>query len=103
MPQYSIKLCTYDPVIIDAFERLRKYRKQAAFSHEALKQFLSTEKGSQVLSLMEGKASELFPSTPPLAAEIHRVDASNERRDLTSHSSFVVQNESRTVLDGILK
>ena len=39
VPHYSIKLCTYDPAIIAAFARLRKNRKQAEFTHEALKNF----------------------------------------------------------------
>ncbi|MBI1919729.1 MAG: hypothetical protein HYS23_01470 [Geobacter sp.] len=52
MPQYTIKLNTYDPDIVEAFERLRKSRKQAAFTHEALKYFLASEKGVQVIDLM---------------------------------------------------
>ena len=52
MPQYTIKLNTYDPVLVEAFERLRRSRKQAAFTHEALKYFLASEKGGQVIDLM---------------------------------------------------
>lgn len=73
MPHYSVKLATYDPAIIDAFDRLRKNRKQAAFTHEALKHFLSTEKGIQVLLLMERKAIELPSSNitlPPNKIDI---------------------------------
>ena len=57
-----MKLISYDPSIIAAFERLRKNRKQAAFTNEALKQFLDTEKGKQMLMLMVGKTSEQFPA-----------------------------------------
>ena len=52
MPQYTIKLHTYDPDIVAAFERLRKNRKQAAFTHEALKHFIASGKASQIIALM---------------------------------------------------
>jgi hypothetical protein len=52
MPQYTIKLNTYDPVIVEAFSLLRKSRKQAAFTQEALKYFLASEMGVQVIDLM---------------------------------------------------
>jgi hypothetical protein len=52
MPQFSVKLITYDPVIIEAFERLRKGRKLAAFTHEALKYFLTSDRGRKVIELM---------------------------------------------------
>lgn len=52
MPQYTIKLHTYDPDIVDAFEQLRKNRKQAAFTHEALKHFIASGKASQMIALM---------------------------------------------------
>jgi hypothetical protein len=52
MPQYTLKLHTYDPDIVEAFERLRKNRKQAAFTHEALKHFIATGKSSQMIALM---------------------------------------------------
>lgn len=52
MPQYTIKLHTYDPAIVEAFELLRKSRKQAAFTHEALKYFLASEKAPQMIALM---------------------------------------------------
>jgi hypothetical protein len=66
VPLYSLKLSTYDPEIIDAFERLRKSRKQATFTHEAIKQFLSTERGKQVLANMDGvTAGQQLPVIPP--------------------------------------
>lgn len=52
MPQYTIKLHTYDPDIVEAFEQLRKNRKQAAFTHEALKHFIASGKASQMIALM---------------------------------------------------
>jgi hypothetical protein len=52
MPQYTIKLHTYDPDIVDAFERLRRNRKQAAFTHEALKHFIVSGKATQMIALM---------------------------------------------------
>ncbi|HEY6874252.1 MAG TPA: hypothetical protein VI298_16120 [Geobacteraceae bacterium] len=52
MPQFTIKINTYDPAIVEAFERLRKNRKQAAFTHEALKRFLESETGARVIDLM---------------------------------------------------
>lgn len=52
MPQYTIKLHTYDPDVVEAFERLRKNRKQAAFTHEALKHFIASGKASQMIALM---------------------------------------------------
>ena len=52
MPQYTIKLHTYDPDIVEAFEQLRKNRKQAAFTHEALKHFIASGKSSQMIALM---------------------------------------------------
>ena len=64
MPQYTIKLNTYDPGIVEAFERLRKSRKQAAFTHEALKYFLASEKGAQVIDLMVREHSPSLRHAP---------------------------------------
>jgi hypothetical protein len=102
VPQYSIKLCTYDPTIIDAFERLRKNRKQAAFTHEALKYFFSTEKGGQVLLLMEGNASS-HPFTAALSTESPCIEKPSDRIIAKSNSVYVQQNDSSTVLDCIMK
>lgn len=52
MAQFTLKIKTYDPDIVNAFARLRKSRKQSAFTHEALKYFLATEQGAQVMALM---------------------------------------------------
>lgn len=72
MPQYTIKLNTYDPAIVEAFERLRKSRKQAAFTHEALKYFLASEKGVQVIGLM---SRDQLPSLRP-AHDVIKVELS---------------------------
>lgn len=52
MAQYTLKIKTYDPGIVSAFDRLRKCRKQSAYTHEALKYFLSSEQGGRVMDLM---------------------------------------------------
>jgi hypothetical protein len=102
--QYSIKLCTYDPVIIDAFDRLRKNRKQAAFTHEALKQFLSTEKGGQVLQLMEGKATtEPYSASIPLRSDTILNETPAETKVIKALSVLATQNDSGSVLDCILE
>lgn len=63
MPQYTIKLHTYDPDIVEVFERLRKNRKQAAFTHEALKHFIASGKAAQMIALMSnGHRPPLLPA-----------------------------------------
>jgi len=100
MPQYSLKLCTYDPNIIDAFARLRKNRKQAAFTHEALKQFLSSEKGCQVLQLMEGRSPE--PSATNVPSTTNSSNPMTERAEAKILSGPALQGDSSSVLDSIL-
>lgn len=103
MPQFTIKLNTYDPATIEAFDRLRKNRKQAAFTHEALKYFLTTEKGRQVLLLME-RRSTVSPSTPEVSpdADLPR-NASIEQITMSNHSSVPHVTHCISVLDSILK
>lgn len=104
MPHYSIKLATYDPAIIDAFDRLRKNRKQAAFTHEALKHFLSTDKGIQVLLLMERKPIDL--SSASIALPPERIDigtAPSNRSIGSSELQSTVSHDSDSVLTSILK
>jgi hypothetical protein len=104
MPHYSIKLATYDPTIIDAFDRLRKNRKQAAFTHEALKHFLSTEKGIQVLLLMERKAIELPSSNIALPPE--KIDIGEALPERTIGSKNLVPTisiDSGSVVNSILE
>ena len=101
MPHYSLKVCTYDPAVIDVFDRLRKSRKQAAFTHEALKHFIATEKGEQVLSLMTGKSSMQFP-----ALDHGSVPDVPRCVNLSAEQTGVMNNPARnssTVLNSILK
>ena len=56
MAQFTLKIKTYDPDIVNAFARLRKSRKQSAYTHEALKFFLTSEQGTQVMELMSKEA-----------------------------------------------
>ena len=104
MPHYSVKLATYDPAIIDAFDRLRKNRKQAAFTHEALKHFLSTDKGIQVLLLMERKPIDL--SSASIALPPERIDIGIVQPDRSIGSSDLqstMSHDSGSVLTSILK
>jgi hypothetical protein len=102
VPQYSLKLCTYDPTIIDAFERLRENRKQAAFTHAALNQFLSTEKGGQVLQLMEGIVSEVFSTFATLDSNSTGSEKPDNCVAAKNHSSFIPQSDSCSVLNSIM-
>ena len=101
MPHYSLKICTYDPAVIDSFDRLRKSRKQAAFTHEALKHFIATEKGEQVFSLMTGKSSMQFPALDHGSASDvpRRVNVSAEQTGVMDNPA----KNSSSVLDSILK
>lgn len=104
MPHYSVKLSTYDPAIIDAFDRLRKNRKQASFTHEALKHFLSTEKGIQVLLLMERKTIEQSPARTVLPPEkINNGEAPAERTIGSNNLLPSTSIDSGAVLNSILK
>lgn len=73
MPQYTIKLHTYDPDIVEAFDRLRKNRKQAAFTHEALKHFIASGRASQIIALMSNEHQ------PPL----HRTVSGTKHQETT--------------------
>ena len=103
MAHFSMKLITYDPSIIAAFERLRKNRKHAAFTQEALKHFLATEKGEQVLLLMEGKISEHSLTSTLLVKVAPSEETPFGLNGITSHSYYAQQCDSNTVLDNILK
>ena len=103
MPHYSIKLCTYEPAIIAAFTRLRKNRKQAAFTHEALKNFLTTEKGSQMLLLMEGQTTKIRREENQSAEESVSTGYTTEKQDpIDLLPERRAQIDSRSVLDRIL-
>lgn len=78
MAQYTLKIKTYDPGIVSAFERLRKSRKQSAYTHEALKYFLASEQGGRVMELMVREPS---PTHPPVhdGVEQHRTEVPAKR------------------------
>ena len=104
VPHYSVKLSTYDPAIIDAFDRLRKNRKQASFTHEALKHFLSTERGIQVLLLMERKTIEQSPARTVLPSDKIAIEDSSTARTISPNDlSITTSIDSGAVLNSILK
>lgn len=104
MPLYSLKLSTYDPEIIDAFERLRKSRKQATFTHEAIKQFLATERGKQMLANMDGGTAGQQLSVLTSMAVMKPADKpSNESMPGKSASGFVQDVDCSDVLSSILE
>ena len=105
MPQYTIKLHTYDPDIVEAFERLRKNRKQAAFTHEALKHFIASGKASQTIALMSNG-----PQSPLLKAAVgtrHQEtimdDVSAEPANRQVALTVVTKRECNDVLQKILE
>ncbi|ABK97900.1 conserved hypothetical protein [Pelobacter propionicus DSM 2379] len=71
MAQYTLKIKTYDPGIVCAFERLRKSRKQSAYTHEALKYFLASEQGARVMELMVHETSPV-PTMPEKTEGLQR-------------------------------
>ncbi len=104
MPQYTIKLNTYDPAIVEVFERLRKSRKQAAFTHEALKYFLASEKGVQVLDLMSlDNVSSLQPAHKANPVEYPQDSVPKARRDFPSPTSNLAKDSCCDVMEKILK
>lgn len=102
MPLYSLKLSTYDPEIIDVFERLRKSRKQATFTHEAIKQFLSTDRGKQMLTIMEGSAPCPQTINAPYVTSSKNSESIGERVALNS-LTLSPQSGSKSVLESILE
>ena len=104
MPQYTIKLHTYDPDIVEAFERLRKNRKQAAFTHEALKHFIASGRASQMIALMSnGHQSPSFKAVVPKHQETINDELSVEpfNRQVTQY--VVTKRECNDVLEKILE
>lgn len=104
MPQFTIKLNTYDPVIVEALDRLRKSRKQAAFTQEALKHFLATEKGEQMIDLMNC----IFPSHMRTSANSNIIEQPQEAIPLANISSEepqsrLSQNLNSCILGKILE
>ena len=82
MAQFTLKIKTYDPDIVNAFARLRKSRKQSAFTHEALKYFLASEQGMQVMDLMSRE-------TPPTRTKTQI--AMEQPRGLLSKPAAIVE------------
>ncbi len=104
VPLYSLKLSTYDPEIIDAFERLRKCRKQATFTHEAIKQFLSTERGKQVLANMDGvTAGQPLPVIPPSGDVMPVNKPPDESISAKSGTGFSPSDDCSDILSSILE
>lgn len=104
MPLYSLKLSTYDPEIIDAFERLRKNRKQATFTHEAIKQFLSTERGKQVLANMKGGTSGQQLHALPSISVVTTIDKPTDNPISAKSDSGLAPNvDCSDILSSILK
>lgn len=109
MAQFTLKIKTYDPIIVNAFMRLRKSRKQSAYTHEALRFFLASEQGVQVMDLMardeqpgqtktestKGELLDVQPKAPPVKP------ASPERNELQHGESS--EGYCAAVLGNILK
>lgn len=104
MPQFTIKLNTYDPVIVEAFSLLRKSRKQAAFTQEALKYFLASEMGVQVIDLMcRDNASSLQPAHKANPVEQPQDSVPKARNDFPSPTSNLTNDSCGDVMEKILK
>ena len=103
VPVYSLKLSTYDPEIIDAFERLRKSRKQATFTHEAIKQFLATGRGKQVLANMDVVTSDQQLSALPSVVVMKPVDKPpDEPMSVKSATGLAPSDDCGEILSRIL-
>ena len=104
MPQYTIKLNTYDPVIVEAFSLLRKSRKQAAFTQEALKYFLASEMGVQVIDLMcRDNSSPLLTIQKVKSVEQLKDSVPKARDDFPSATSNLAKDSCCDVMEKILK
>ncbi|SRR6266567_1489454 len=99
MPQYTIKITTYDPAIVEAYERLRKNRKQAAFTHEALKHFLESETGARVIDLMSRDRS----SPSPIAHTVKVVEPSRNAAPSSQVFSSEPCDSTRDQCSGVLE
>lgn len=105
MALYTFKIKIYDPIIVNAFARLRKSRKQSAFTLEALKYFLASEQGIQVLNLMT-RESPPARTTPQNAGDLLKVEKSAnppEQVERTNFTSDVAENFCASVLGKILQ
>ena len=104
MPQFTIKLNTYDPIIVEAFSLLRKSRKQAAFTQEALKYFLASEMGVQVIDLMcRDSSSSSQPTQRDKPVEQLKDSVPKARNDFPSPTSNLAKGSCCDVMEKILK
>lgn len=105
MPQYTIKLHTYDPDIVEAFEQLRKNRKQAAFTHEALKHFIASGKASQMIALMSNahRPPLLKAATGSKHQETIKDDVSMQPSHRQGTHSFETKRACNDVLEKIFE
>ena len=104
MPQFTIKLNTYDPGIVEAFSLLRKSRKQAAFTQEALKYFLASEMGIQVIDLMcRDNSSSETPAHKANPVEQLKDSLPKARNDFPSPASNLAKDSCCDVMEKILK
>jgi len=104
MAQFTIKLNTYDPAIVEAFERLRKSRKQAAFTHEALKYFLASDKGVQVIGLMSrDHLPPLLPAHIDNEIELSQNPVHTAQTAFPEQSSDLSKGHCCDIMEKILK
>src|ERR1700686_3638083 len=105
MPQYTIKLHTYDPDIVKTFELLRKNRKQAAFTHEALKHFIASGRATETITLMSNGNQPLLVKSVPESKrqETFHEDVSWEPAIRQSLQPSVSKRECNDVLEKILE
>jgi hypothetical protein len=101
MPQYTIKLHTYDPDIVEAFERLRKNRKQAAFTHEALKHFIASGKASPMIALMSN--GHRSPQLKAATGTKHQETTRDAVPPGPSHRPVAPLIETKRACDDVLK
>lgn len=105
MAQYTLKIKTYDPGIVSAFDRLRKSRKQSAYTHEALKYFLASEQGGRVMDLMVREPSPTCTKTqiaPEQPRELLPIPAAIVERHIIP-SGEVTDDYCSSVLGKILE
>lgn len=106
MALYTFKIKIYDPIIVNAFARLRKSRKQSAFTLEALKYFLASEQGVQVLNLM-ARESPPARTTPQNAGHLLQAEKPANPPEQVERPSFtsdgIAENFCASVLGKILK
>ena len=77
---------------------------KATFTHEAIKQFLSTERGKQVLANMDGGTSGLqLQVLPPMAVMKPADKLPDETTAQKSASAFVQEVDYADVLNSILE